>query len=126
MDTTKSDATIQTRKILFVTNSEIGQANTILAMALEATTRPHLEAHLASFPVLERRVESLNPEINFHPLDGKAMVEMIPAHGLSEETLSHPPTTKSYEPCGLMFATVFAGWDVECASYFLLLRMWRW
>ena len=76
MGTTKNDATIQTRKILFVTNSEIGQANTILAMALEATTRPHLEAHLASFPVLKRRVESLNPEINFHPLDGKAMVEM--------------------------------------------------
>ena len=33
MDATDDDATIQTRKILFVTNSESGQANTILAIA---------------------------------------------------------------------------------------------
>ena len=57
MDTTNGDATIRARKIPFVTNSESGQANTIMAMALEATTRPHVEVHIASFPVLKRRVE---------------------------------------------------------------------
>ena len=100
MDATNSDTIIQTRKILFVTNSESGQANTILATTLEATKRPHLEAHVASFPVLERRIERLSPKINFHPLDGKEMVEVMATQGFPEETLPHPPTTKSYEPYG--------------------------
>ena len=124
MDATNSDTTVQTRKVLFVTNSEIGQANTILAMALEATTRPHLEVHIASFPVLKRRIEKLSPKINFHPLDGKAMIEMASVHNLSEETFSHPPTTKSWEPYGLTFSVILTGWDGECASCFLLLRLW--
>ena len=93
MDTAKGDTTIRVKKILFVTNSESGQANTILAMALEATTRPHVEAHIASFPVLKRRVERLSQKINFHPLDGKDMLEMLAAQGITEETIPHPPTT---------------------------------
>ena len=124
MDATNSDTTVQTKKVLFVTNSEIGQANTILAMALEATTRPNLEVHIASFPVLKRRIEKLSPKINFHPLDGKAMVEMASVHNLSEETFSHPPTTKSWEPYGLTFSVILTGWDGECTSRFLLLPVW--
>jgi len=123
MDTTNSDTTVQARKILFVTNSESGQANTILAMALEATTRPHLEVHIASFPVLKRRIEELSPKINFHPLDGKALTEIVPARGLLEESLPHPPTIKSYEPYDRTFALIVTGWDGECASCFLL-RVW--
>ena len=115
MGATNDDAMIQTRKILFVTNSESGQANTILAMALEATTRPHVEAHLASFPVLKQRVERLSPKINFHPLGGKEMVEMLLARGFPGEDLPHPPTTKSYEPYGRKLALVLTGWDGECA-----------
>ena len=124
MDTTNDDATIQTRKILFVTNSESGQANTILAMALEATTRPHVEVHLASFPALKQRVERLSPKINFHPLDGKGMVEAMRVLGLTEETLPHPPTTKSYEPYGRKLEIVLTGWDGECTFCFVFLRMW--
>ena len=121
MDPTNDNGTNQARKILFVTNSESGQANTILAMALEATTRPHIEVHVASFPVLKRRVERLSPKINFHPLDGKEMIEMLLAQRVSEETLPHPPTTKSYEPYQKM-EFFLTGWDVECA--FCLLRIW--
>ena len=123
MDATNDDATIQARKILFVTNSESGQANTILAMALEATIRPHVEVHLASFPALKRRVERLSPKVNFHPLDGKGLLETIAARGLAEEMHPHPPTTKSYEPYGRMLALLVTGWDGECAFYFLL-QMW--
>ena len=124
MDTTNDDATIQTRKILFVTNSESGQANIILAMALEATTRPRVEVHLASFPVLKQRVERLSPKINFHPLDGKEMVEMIQTLGPWEEIFPHPPTTKSYEPYGRITGLILATWDGECAFCFIFLRTW--
>ena len=123
MDATGNDTTIQTRNILFVTNSESGQANTILVMAVEATTRPHVEVHLA-FPVPKRHVEGLSPKIDFHPLNGKAMVEMIQVDGLSEESLLHSPTTKSYEPYGRRSVAMLAGWDGECMSCFLPLRMW--
>jgi UDP:flavonoid glycosyltransferase YjiC (YdhE family) len=109
------DTPFQTKKVLFVTNSESGQANTVLAMALEATKRPHVQVHIASFPVLERRVERLSPNIHFHPLDGKPMLEMMAEQGVSEETLPHPPTTKSHEPYGRSLAVVLTGWDVECA-----------
>ena len=122
MDTTNGDATIQT-KILFVTNSESGQANTILAMALEVTTRPHVQVHVASFPVLKQRVERLSPRINFHPLDGKAMAEAMRARGLNVEKLSHPPTAKSREPYGHVIPAVLTVWDGECELCFLL---WMW
>ena len=120
MDTTNGDATTRAKKILFVTNSESGQANTILAMALEATTRPHVEVHIASFQALKRRVEKLSPKIHFHQLNGKDMLEMMAERGLSEETLPHPPTTKSYAPYGQSMGIVLTGWDGECAFCFLL------
>jgi len=117
MDTKNGDAGIQTRKILFVSNSESGQANAILAMALEATTRPHVEVHIASFPALKRRVQRLSPKLNFHPLDGKDMFEMMAAQGISEENFPHPPITKSFGPCGRRALLVLTTWDGECASF---------
>jgi len=123
MDTTNHDGTsTQTRKVLFVTNSESGQANTILAMAVEATTRPHVQVHVASFPTLKRRIERLSPKINFHPLDGKDMSEMAAAQGLLGESIQHPPTTKSFEPYSFL-ALMVAVWDGECALCSLL-RIW--
>jgi UDP:flavonoid glycosyltransferase YjiC (YdhE family) len=119
MDTANNDAAVQTKKVLFVTNSESGQANTVLAMALEATKRPHLEVHIASFPVLKRRIERLSPNVNFHPLDGKDLFETMAEQGISEETLPHPPTTKSLEPYGRALEVVLVGWDMECAFCFL-------
>lgn len=123
MDTTNDDATIQTRKILFVTNSEDGQANTILAMALEAVTRPHIEVHVASFLALKRRVERLSSKLNFHPLDGECMFDMMAAQGVLEENLSHPPVTKSFELCGRRVLLVMVTWDWERGLSFLL-QMW--
>ena len=87
----------QTKKtLLFVTNAESGQSNTILALALEASTRQQVEIHVASFPILKRRVERLSSKIKFHPLDGEGTFEIFEAHGLSERDFSHPPVTKSF------------------------------
>lgn len=123
MATNNGHANIQTKKILFVTNSESGQANTILALALEASARPHVEVHIASFPFLKRRVESLSPKLNFHPLDGKDMTAMYRSHGFSEEDTPHLPTTKSFAAYGRIMALSMAGWDGKCALFpFLVYR----
>ena len=86
------------RKILFVTNAESGQANTILSLALEASTRQQLEVHVASYPVLKRRLDKLSSKIGFHPLDGNGSFENFEAHGHSEQNFSHPPVTKTFAP----------------------------
>ena len=99
----------QTKKILFLTNAESGQSNTILALALEASTRPNLEVHLASFPVLKRRVERLSSKIVFHDLDGHGSFENFAAHGLPEEDFPHPPVTKSF----MAYDRLQHNWDGE-------------
>jgi len=114
MDTANGDAGTHTRKILFLTNSESGQANTILALALEALTRPHVEVHIASFPTLRRRVERLSPNLNFHALDGKGMSESVPEMGLTEDMFPHPPTRKGLTVHGRSLGQVLAGWDGKC------------
>ena len=125
MDTTNGDATIRAKKILFVTNSESGQANTIMAMAAEATTRPHVEAHIASFPALKRRVERLSSKINFHQLDGKDMIEMMAAQGVPWESFPHPPTAKGCEPYDRTTGVILTVWDGECAFCSVLLLWMR-
>jgi hypothetical protein len=116
MNSSNGQADIRTRKILFVTNSESGQANTILAMAHEAATRPHVDVHIASFPVLERRVKKLSPKLNVHPLDGEDMLEVLRAQGVLERDLPHPPTTKSFAAYGRNLVTVMVCWEGKCAS----------
>jgi len=114
MGTKNGDTNTQTKKILFLTNAESGQANTILAMAAEAAARPHVEVHVASFPILKQRVERLNSQLNFHPLDGKSLGEVLVAKGLTEELLPHPPTTKCFKPYRRDFPLILAVWDGEC------------
>ena len=116
MDTNDGDD-IQTKKILFVTNAESGQANSILAMAAEAAVRPHVEVHVASFPVVKRRVERLGPRLNFHPLDGKTMAETLLPKGFTPDVYPHPPTTKSFEPYRRNLPLALATWDGECACF---------
>jgi hypothetical protein len=48
------------RSILFVTNSELGQASVILATAHEFLLRPDYKVHIASFPALREEIEELN------------------------------------------------------------------
>ncbi|KAI4716246.1 UDP-glucoronosyl and UDP-glucosyl transferase family protein [Aureobasidium sp. EXF-10727] len=77
------------RSLLFLTNSELGQASVVLAVAYEFLSRPDYEIHIASFPALQKDVEQLNEmaarlsngacsAIEFHPLAGKSMKESAP------------------------------------------------
>ena len=108
------------KKLLFLTNSESGQANIVLAMALEALTRPHVEAHVASFPILKRRAERLDPRLNFHSLDGKSSVEATLELGYSISDLVHPPLRKRLVIDGRALCLGRAAWDGECEFRFPL------
>ncbi|EAW14022.1 glycosyltransferase family 1 protein [Aspergillus clavatus NRRL 1] len=69
------------RTILFLTNSELGQASVILAVAHEFLLRPEYDVHIGSFPALSPSIQSLNTQAQastqhiatFHPLSGQAM-----------------------------------------------------
>lgn len=111
MDDSRGHARTYTKKILFVTNAESGQANTILAMALEASTRPQLEAHVASFPILERRVTRLSPTVVFHPLDGVDMKEAMTAQGWVSGTFAHRPRSGVFKAYGRNMALILTAWE---------------
>jgi hypothetical protein len=77
------------RSILFMTNSELGQASVILAVAHEFLLRSGYKVHIASFPALQPEVEELNATAarlsngacstaKFHSLAGKSMKEAAP------------------------------------------------
>ena len=104
---------IRPKRILFTTHIESGQANTILATALEASMRPHVEVHIASFPALKPRVERLSSNITFHSLDGKDMTERSAELGYDVNDIPHPPTTKSLAPFGGLLAFAITCWDGE-------------
>ena len=124
MATNNGNATILTKKILFVANAESGQANTILALALEASTRPNVEVHIAPFPVLKRCVDRLSPKLSFHPLDGKEMTETYTSQGLSEQDAPHLPTTKSFAGYGKVMMIAMMGWEGERALSSFLRCVW--
>jgi hypothetical protein len=124
MDANSGSTEVRPKKILFITNAESGQANTILALALEASTRPRIEVHIASFPVLKPHVERVSLKFHFHTLDGKHMLEVLAAQGLTEWDLPHPLTSKNlagYDNLGL----AIVGWDGECAFYSSFVYGWN-
>lgn len=112
MDTENGHTSIRTRNILFLTNAECGQSNTILALALEASTRHHLEVHIASFPVLKLRVERLSSKLKFHPLDSETMIKIGETQKLFDQNLPHLPATKSFAAYDKLLQFL---WDGECA-----------
>ena len=104
--TTTSTSAFQDSKnrILLLTNSEHGQAQTQLALAYELLSRPDIEVHLASFPALAPRTvevsklhgasnrdaaKSANPgkSIVFHPIEHPAWLD---AYG-DVQKLAFPP-----------------------------------
>ncbi|EEB97975.1 hypothetical protein MPER_02602 [Moniliophthora perniciosa FA553] len=82
--------------ILFITNSEHGQANVILAVAHELAQRPDVEVHVASFSKLQNRVAKLSmllPDasnaIQFHAIDGLDYKSRL-ARQVSVHEVAHP------------------------------------
>ncbi|KAL4963685.1 Diacylglycerol acyltransferase family [Aspergillus stella-maris] len=87
--------------VLFLANSEHGQTNIVLAIIHELLVRGGVDVHLASFPVLEKRLEKLlhdNEEsydadyrsrVHFHPVRGPSNTEIFIRTG--KRGAFHPP-----------------------------------
>ncbi|KAK0734499.1 hypothetical protein B0T26DRAFT_670790 [Lasiosphaeria miniovina] len=65
------------RKVLLLTNSELGQANVFLATS-HALLQLGAEVHFASFPAIESSVRALSREIVFHAVEGVDMKTAYP------------------------------------------------
>ncbi|KAJ7585021.1 hypothetical protein C8J56DRAFT_140957 [Mycena floridula] len=90
-------------RILLLTLSDLGQANSILAIMSELLTRDGFEVHIASFPMLEKHVnkvvsQSRNPisTVKFHPLSGLDFAQsLLKKMGISwGEFMVHAPTSR--------------------------------
>lgn len=109
------------KKVLFFTHAESGQSNTILALALELQTRQQAEVHIASFPILSRRISGLHQAIKFHPLDGMTMIDTLPLRGMTEEGIKHPPVTKSWDLYDRLLVPALVIWNCKGSSPYVSL-----
>lgn len=73
------------KRVLFLTASEYGEANVVLAVAYELLLRQKYEVHIGSFSPLKSRVEELNtlastpnPAV-FHTVAGPSINEILTA-----------------------------------------------
>ena len=86
-------------KVLLLTLSEYGQANSILALATELGQRSDLDVHVGTFAPLEKRVNSIRSRsrslVTFHALRGSTHFEAARKEGFNEITFPHPPSNKS-------------------------------
>lgn len=103
-------------KVLLLTLSEYGQANSILALATELGHRSDLDVHVGSFSPLEKRVDSIRSRsrspVTFHAIRGSSYTEASSKEGLGWVGLVHPPSNKSNKPLH-MFSTVLVPWNNE-------------
>ena len=83
--TLKNESSLR-KKILFLTSSEFGQANVILAVAYELLLRQECDIHIASFAPLQKRIEDLNALIptnatpaTFHAIVGPSLSQCLEA-----------------------------------------------
>ena len=78
------DTTRKQKKIIFLTSSEYGQANVILAVAYEMLRLQQHEIHVSSFAPLKDRIKHLNELIpdnhvpaTFHTVFGTSALEAL-------------------------------------------------
>ena len=79
---TENPTTSGQQKLLFLTASEYGESNVILAVAYELLLWQKYEVHIASFSPLESRANSsatsvVSSQAVFHPVAGLAL-DQIP------------------------------------------------
>ena len=103
-------------KVLLLTLSEYGQANSILALTTELGRRSGSDVHVGSFAPLEKRVGSirsrLESPVTFHAIRATSYAEAAFRHGLNAATLTHPPSNRSNKPLHLV-TTVLMPWTNE-------------
>lgn len=90
--------------VLFLTNSEYGQSNVVLAVIHELLATDKIDIHVASWPVLESRIQALirqQPEsttlsrenqVKFHAAPGLPMVDTsFKNHNVTKDSIPHKP-----------------------------------
>ena len=105
------------QSVLFFTNSELGQASVILAVAYEVAILSEYDVNIASFAPLQGQVnalnENFNTKINWHTISGKSMKECLAANGF-DFLPKHAPrvqgAVKAYKEC---LPHVIAPWTPE-------------
>ena len=103
------------KKILFLTNSQYGEAQVVLAVAQDLLSRGNCDVHIASYHDLSPRIEALrdgtfgkwpreSSSLTFHEFSGLSMHETrIKKFGI--EDIHHAPGFKNAR--GMLF---FWGW----------------
>ena len=92
------------RKVLFLTNSEYGQANVVLAVTYELLLQNEVEVHIVSWPALAPRVTELNGrllgsasttnpgQVTFHTIPGNGMFDAVLENfGRTRDNMPHKP-----------------------------------
>ena len=103
-------------KILLLTLSEYGQANSILALTTELNQRSDLDVHVGSFAPLEKRVDSIRSRsgstVAFHTIRATSFGEAALKKGADATAITHPPSNKSNKLLHLL-TTLLVPWDNE-------------
>jgi hypothetical protein len=73
------------KKVLFMTNSEYGQANVILAVVYELLQRQGYEVHVASFASIKKRVSEINDIATFNSRNKSSTATFHTIFGLSSQ-----------------------------------------
>ncbi|KAL0938507.1 2-hydroxyacylsphingosine 1-beta-galactosyltransferase [Colletotrichum truncatum] len=106
----------QRKKILLITNAELGQANVYLAVSQELLSiDPSLDLHILSFKSLEKAVASAVPSATFHELKGATWKEALftrPEHRFEEICGLHPTMWNAKE-AALIMPRVACPWTSE-------------
>lgn len=105
------------RKLLFFTHPESGQANVILSLALELKfTRSSAHRVLSKSFSPCTWIQPCDQRFNFHPLDGTDMVHTLPSWELSEESMKHPPVSKSWDFYDRLLVPALVVWGGQGSS----------
>lgn len=97
--------------ILFLTNSELGQASVVLAVAHELVSQSTSDVHVASFPALKQHADALN--VPFHALPGRSMKEALADSGLPYLPQHAPGSHGAVESYRNGLQRVVAPWEPE-------------
>ena len=105
------------QSVLFLSNSELGQASVVLAVAHEVALQSDYNIHIASFAPLKSHVDALNRlsgvKVSWHTIPGNSMKENLARDGL-DFLPRHAPgikgAVKAYQEC---LPYVLAPWNPE-------------
>ena len=106
--------------VLFMTNSEYGQANVVLATALEVARNPAYSVHFAAFAKTKSRIVAINEEckfiaspIKFHEIKGPSLEDLLTRVTSGVTSCTHPPgfwpAIKSYR----LFCKGLLSWEPQ-------------